>query len=152
MKSVNRRAARVFALKLLYAAEITKQPIGSCMEGVLESVREASGRELSAEMKRYGQSLVDLILEHRTELDSEISERLKDWDFDRLAILDKIILYIAMTELLHEAEIPVKVAIEEAVQIANKYSTENSGRFVNGILHQFIKDKGMLSRDPEEMK
>lgn len=150
MKNVSRRAARIFALQLLYAAEITKQPVGSCLESVLANIREANGKELSAEMKRYGMSVVDLILEHRTELDSEISNRLKDWDFGRLALLDKIILYIALTELQYEIDVPVRVAIREAVQIADKYSTEKSYQFVNGILHQFAKDKGMFSRNVSE--
>ncbi len=152
--TVSRRPARVFAMQLFYAMEITGQPVGKCVEGILASIREANKRELPAEMKRYGMSLIDLIQEHRSELDAIISERANGWDLDRLATLDRIILYIALTEIQYEPEIPVKVAIEEAVQIANKYSTENSYRFVNGILNQFARSKGMLvsSDKPEEKK
>ncbi len=151
--SVSRRPARVFAMQLFYAMEITGQPVGKCVDGILASIREAK-RELLAEMKRYGMSLIDLIQEHRAELDAIISERANGWDLDRLATLDRIILYIALTEIQYEPEIPVKVAIEEAVQIANKYSTENSYRFINGILNQFARSKGMLlsSDKPEEKK
>ncbi len=150
----SKRPARVFAMQLLYAMEITGQPVGKCVDGILASIREASKRELPAEMKRYGMSLVDLIQEHRAELDAVISERAIGWDLDRLASLDKIILYIGLTELQYEPEVPVKVTISEAVQIANKYSTENSYRFVNGILNQFARSKGMLASGdkPEEDK
>lgn len=146
-QSVSRRLARVFALKLLYAMEITKQPVGECVGGILDSLREVSDKELPVQMKRYGMSLVDLIQEHRSELDAIISERAEGWDLDRMATLDKIVLYIALTELQYESDIPVKVAIEEAVQISKKYSTKDSPRFINGILNQYSRNKGILSSD-----
>lgn len=141
----NRRPARVFAMELLYAMEMTKQPVGECVGGILNSLREASGKELLPEMKRYGMSLVDLVQEHRAELDSIISEHSENWDLDRMANLDRIILYIALTEIAHESDVPVKVAIEEAVQISKKFSTEGSCRFINGILDRYSKNRGILS-------
>ncbi|MCK9181730.1 MAG: transcription antitermination factor NusB [Fibrobacteraceae bacterium] len=139
MSSVSQRPARVFAMQLLYAMEITKSPVGDCVDGVLDSM------EVAPAMKRYGMSLVDLVQEHREELDSIIKERSVGWDLGRIAKLDRIILQIALVELLYEKDIPVKVAMEESVQIANKYSTEDSYRFINGILDLFVKNKGMLS-------
>ncbi len=150
MKSVNRRSARVFAMELLYSMEITKHPIGDCVEGVLASIKEAAKKELPAEMKRYGMSLVDLVQEHRAELEAIIAEKSHGWDLDRMAVLDKIILCIALTELQHEPDVPVKVVLEEAVQISNKFSTKDSSRFINGILNQYARDKGMLKDDRSE--
>jgi len=147
MKSINRRSARMFAMELLYSMEITKQPVGNCVEGVLMSMKEAMKKELPAEMKRYGMSLVDLIQEHRAELDAIIAEKAQGWDLDRMATLDKIILCIALTELQYQPDVPVKVVLEEAVQIANKFSTEDSSRFINGILNQYARDKGMLAKN-----
>lgn len=147
MKSINRRSARMFAMELLYSMEITKQPVGNCVEGVLMSMKEAMKKELPAEMKRYGMSLVDLIQEHRAELDAIIAEKAQGWDLDRMATLDKIILSIALTELQYQPDVPVKVVLEEAVQIANKFSTEDSSRFINGILNQYARDKGMLAKN-----
>lgn len=141
---VSKRPARVFAMELLYAMEITKMPVGDCVEGILASLRESNGKDLAPEMKRYGMSLVDLIQEHRAELDAVIRERSVGWDLERIAKLDRIILQIALTEIQFEPDIPVKVAIDESVQIANKYSTEDSYRFINGILDQFARNKGML--------
>ena len=147
MKSINRRSARVFAMELLYSMEITKQPVGNCVEGVLMSMKEALKKELPAEMKCYGMSLVDLIQEHRAELDTIIAGKAQGWDLDRMATIDKIILSIALTELQYQPDVPVKVVFEEAVQIANKFSTEDSSRFINGILNQYARDKGMLSKN-----
>lgn len=137
----------MFAMELLYSMEITKQPVGNCVEGVLMSMKEAMKKELPAEMKRYGMSLVDLIQEHRAELDAIIAEKAQGWDLDRMATLDKIILSIALTELQYQPDVPVKVVLEEAVQIANKFSTEDSSRFINGILNQYARDKGMLAKN-----
>lgn len=137
----------MFAMELLYSMEITKQPVGNCVEGVLMSMKEAMKKELPAEMKRYGMSLVDLIQEHRAELDAIIAEKAQGWDLDRMATLDKIILSIALTELQYQLDVPVKVVLEEAVQIANKFSTEDSSRFINGILNQYARDKGMLAKN-----
>ena len=147
---ISKRSARVFAMELLYAMELTKQPVGKCVDGILDSMRAASKKELAAEMKRYGMSLVDLIQEHRAELDALLEEFSQGWSLDRLAILDRLLLYIALTELQYKPDVPVKVVINEAVEIANKFSTENSSRFINGILNQFARSKGMLASDNQE--
>ncbi len=135
---------------LLYARELIKQPVGKCVDGSLDSMRAASKKELAAEMKRYGMSLVDLIQEHRAELDALLEEYSQGWSLDRLAILDRLLLYIALPELQYKPDVPVKVVINEAVEIANKFSTENSSRFINGILNQFARSKGMLASDNQE--
>ena len=147
---ISKRSARVFFIFFLYAMELTKQPVGKCVDGILDSMRAASKKELAAEMKRYGMSLVDLIQEHRAELDALLEEYSQGWSLDRLAILDRLLLYIALTELQYKPDVPVKVVINEAVEIANKFSTENSSRFINGILNQFARSKGMLASDNQE--
>ena len=147
---ISKRSARVFAMELLYAMELTKQPVGKCVDGILDSMRAASKKELAADMKRYGMSLVDLIQEHRAELDALLEEYSQGWSLDRLAILDRLLLYIALTELQYKPDVPVEVVINEAVEIANKFSTENSSRFINGILNQFARSKGMLASDNQE--
>ena len=91
-----------------------------------------------------------MIQEHRAELDALLEEYSQGWSLDRLAILDRLLLYIALTELQYKPDVPVKVVINEAVEIANKFSTENSSRFINGILNQFARSKGMLASDNQE--
>ena len=136
---VSYRPARVFAMQLLYAMEITGQTAGEALPGILES------QPLHAEQKKYGMKLVDLVQAHREELDENIH-----WELDRMASLDRIVLRIAMVELSYIPEIPMKVAISEAVQIAAKYSTDNSDSFVNGLLTGFMRNRGMVVTEPKE--
>ena len=141
---ISYRPARVFAMQLLYAMEITGQTAGEALPGILEY------QPLHAEQKKYGMKLVDLVQAHREELDDNIKTAAAHWDIERMASLDRIILRIAMVELSYVPEIPMKVAITEAVQIAAKYSTDNSDSFVNGLLTGFMRNRGMVVTEPKE--
>ena len=131
-------------MQLLYAMEITGQTAGEALPGILES------QPPHAEQKKYGMKLVDLVQAHREELDDNIKTAAAHWDIERMASLDRIILRIAMVELSYVPEIPMKVAITEAVQIAAKYSTDNSDSFVNGLLTGFMRNRGMVVTEPKE--
>ena len=139
MSNVSFRPAREFAMQLLYAMEITGAVAGEALPGVLES------RPLHDDQKKYGMKLVDLVLAHREELDEDIKNAAVHWEIDRMAKLDRIIVRIAMVELLYVPEIPMKVAISESVQIAAKYSTDSSSSFVNGLLNGFMLKHGIVS-------
>lgn len=89
--------------------------------------------------------LVDLVQAHMDELNEDIKTAAVHWEIERMAKLDRIIARVAMVELLYVPEIPMKVALSEAVQVASKYSTDNSGSFVNGILTGFMQKHGMVS-------
>ncbi|WP_290738564.1 transcription antitermination factor NusB [Fibrobacter sp. UBA3718] len=138
------RPARVFAMQLLYSMEITGQTAGEALPGILES------QPLDDEQKKYGMKLVDLVQAHHDELDENIKTASAHWEIERMAKLDRIVARIAMVELLYVADIPMKVAITEAVQIANKYSTDNSGAFINGLMSGFIQAHGMVSKSQEK--
>ncbi len=135
---VSKRAARVFAMQLLYAAEQTAGTIGECLPGVLAS------QEVSPTMQAYGISLVDLVQEHRQEFDEIISVTSSSWSIERMALVDLCVLRIALAELLYKGDVPVKVVLSEAVQIVAKYSTADSSSFVNGILNHFAESRGMF--------
>ena len=139
MPNVSYRPARVFAMQLLYAMEITGQTAGEALPGVLES------QPLADEQKKYGMKLVDLVQAHRAELDEDIASASAHWEIDRMAKLDRIVSRIAMVELLYVSEVPIKVAITEAVQVASKYSTDGSGAFVNGLLTGFMQKHGIVA-------
>lgn len=139
MAQISYRPARVFAMQLLYAMEITGQTAGEALPGVLES------QPLHDDQKKYGMKLVDLIQAHREELDEEIKAAAVHWEIERMAKIDRIIIRIAMSELLFVPEIPMKVALSESVQIATKYSTDSSGSFVNGLLTGFMQKRGIVS-------
>lgn len=126
-------------MQLLYAMEITGATAGEALPGVLES------QPLHDEQKKYGMKLVDLVQAHMDELNEDIKTAAVHWEIERMAKLDRIIARVAMVELLYVPEIPMKVALSEAVQVASKYSTDNSGSFVNGILTGFMQKHGMVS-------
>lgn len=133
-------------MQLLYAMEITSATAGEALPGVLES------RPIQDDQKKYGMKLVDLVQAHREELDEDIKNAAVHWEINRMAKLDRIIARIAMVELLYVPEIPMKVALSEAVQIAAKYSTDSSSSFVNGILNGFMLKHGIVSSSQNKEK
>ena len=144
MAQVSYRPARVFAMQLLYAMEISGATAGESLPGVLDA------QAISDEMKKYGMKLVDLVQAHKAELDSEIEACSVHWGIERMAMLDRIVLRIAMVELLYVPDVPMKVVISEAVQIAAKFSTDSSGTFVNGLLAGFLQKRGMVENNTKK--
>lgn len=82
----------------------------------------------------YAREIVDGVTDHREEIDELISSYAQGWTIDRMPNVDRAVLRLASWELLHNPEIPAAVAIDEAVELAKHYSTEDSARFVNGVL------------------
>jgi transcription antitermination protein NusB len=120
-----RRAARRTALVLLYQWDVTGQELASLYEG---------------EVDPYARSVAEAVVERHEELDRRITEASDEWTADRLGALERNILRMAILEL-DEGEIPVEVAINEAVALAKRYSSEDAGRLVNGILGRIVKDR-----------
>lgn len=100
-----------------------------------------TGEEIAAE--KFAEPLIRGTLEHLAEIDEKIKFYAKNWDLHRMAVVDRNVLRLAIFEMLYRTDIPPVVSINEAVDIAKKYSTDESGRFVNGILD---KIKGDLMR------
>ena len=97
----------------------------------------------------FADPLIRGALEHRDEADEHIKKHAKNWDLHRIAAVDRNIMRLAIYEMLHREDIPPVVSINEAVDIAKKFSTEDSGKFVNGILD---KIKGELLRPARIVK
>ena len=97
----------------------------------------------------FADPLIRGALEHRDEADEQIKKHAKNWDLHRIAAVDRNIMRLAIYEMLHREDIPPVVSINEAVDIAKKFSTEDSGKFVNGILD---KIKGELLRPARIVK
>tara|TARA_B100000029_G_scaffold425712_1_gene434245 strand:+ start:4006 stop:4515 length:510 start_codon:yes stop_codon:yes gene_type:complete len=93
-------------------------------------------------VRLFGETLINGVLDRVEELDSIISKEVKNWDIDRIAKVDRSILRLAIYEMFYREDIPPVVTINEAIDIAKKFSTEKSGSFVNGILDK-IKAKLM---------
>lgn len=130
-----RREGRELALKLLYREEIT-----GLKEPVVPGVDEADPRALS-----FAEALVGGVREHLGEIDAAISAASQHWDIARMGAVDKTVLRIGVYEILHEAATPLGVIINEAVDAARKYSSEECAKFVNGVLDHIAKE----SRTPE---
>ena len=102
-----------------------------------------------AETRLFAEPLIKGVLEHRDAIDEQIKKHAKNWDFHRIAAVDRNIMRLAIYEMLHRQDIPPVVSINEAVDIAKKFSTQDSGKFVNGILD---KIKGELMRPARDVK
>ena len=91
-------------------------------------------RGISPSARRFCEELLDGIANHSDEVDDLIREFTRNYEFHRISAVDRNILRVAVYEMLHCPQTPPAVAINEAIEVAKKYSTEDSGRFVNGIL------------------
>jgi N utilization substance protein B len=120
-----RRAARRTALVLLYQWDVTGQELASLFEG---------------EIDPFARELAEAVIEQHEEIDRRITEAADEWTADRLGALERNILRMAILEL-DRGDIPVEVAIDEAVSLAKRYSSEDAGRLVNGILGQIVKQR-----------
>jgi transcription antitermination protein NusB len=123
-----RRQARELALQGLYAYEIHKRDIGEIFDQV------AQGNSLGEKHLQYARRLMDTVVQNLEFVDKEIGRLAENWDLERIALIDRIILRMALTEIHFMPDIPEKVAINEAIDLAKEYSTIESSSFVNGIL------------------
>jgi N utilization substance protein B len=123
-----RRRAREITLQALYAAEISGNDTFQIFENSVEQ------EELPDDVMGFGADLFHKSWKHREALDKEVASVVKNWEFQRIALIDRIILRMALCELMYFDQIPPKVTINEAIDLAKTFSTAKSGRFVNGIL------------------
>ena len=106
-------------------------------------IAEFATLEEDSDVKNYAVAIAKNYKEHSKDVDAQIQKYSNGWDISRLVKIDKDVLRIAITELLYIKETPIKVAVDEAVELAKKYSTEDSSSFVNGILAKVIVENGL---------
>ncbi len=106
-------------------------------------IAEFTTLESQNEVKSYAIQIAQAYQQHNKEIDDMIKKYSTGWDFDRLVKMDKDILRIAISELLYVKEAPMKVVVDEAVELAKKYSTDDSPSFINGIIAKVIVDNGV---------
>ena len=130
-----RREARELALRMLYQIELGHQPINEVIEaGLAQS-------QLDAKNRTFAEDLTRGTFQNQREIDGKLSQIANEWATERQAVVDRNILRLAAYEMLHRPDSPVAAVVNEAVELAKKYSTAESGRFVNGVL-------GALARQP----
>jgi N utilization substance protein B len=172
VKAVGKRSmAREMALQMLYQHDMGSGPPvpeifrrfdrafyvtgGDAMEGEGERPRRKAPRHGGREEDRqrevdeafdYARRLVEGTLEHQEEVDALIRKQADNWRLERMPAVDRNILRLAVFELLHEEDIPKLVVVDEAIELAKKFSTDQSSRFVNGLLDGLLKRREFPGR------
>lgn len=142
-----RRAARGLALDVLYQAEIRDQlpldALSSQGEGgwSLPSDNEHEGVAPAPNILSYARRLVEGVQENAAEIDQMIARCADRWALDRMPVVDRSLLRLGLFELIWMPDVPVAVVINEAVELAKILSTEDSGRFINGVLGRVAAEK-----------
>lgn len=129
-----RTRGRECALKMLYAIEIAKETPERGMAIFWENADP-----VEFEVKDFADELVRGVADHLDEIDALITKHATNWQLDRMAVIDKNVLRIGTYELLHRDDVPPKVSINEAIELAKKYGDKDSGKFVNGVLDKINK-------------
>jgi N utilization substance protein B len=124
--NIKRSEEREFAFTMLYASEFNQEPLNI----QIEHLDELSQQKATPYVRR----LISFYMNSKDEFDGLIKKKLENWDLKRVAIIDKVILRMAIVEIVHFDDIPPEVSINEAIELAKKYSTAGSGKFINGLL------------------
>ena len=140
-----RSKARKRALDLLFEAEVRGEPVVALMEE-----RSSLGADGGPPVPEYATELVRGVQAHRDRIDELLSSYAEGWTLDRMPAVDRNVLRIGAYELLWADDVPDKVAISEAVELAKELSTDASPSFVNGLLARLLALKPGLSLEPEE--
>ena len=132
-----RRLSREMAMHVLFAVDVCRMNEQDAWDAFRSSHEEIEEQDAYT----FAQLLVAGVLAHQSDIDALISEHAKNWDLPRLASIDRAVLRIGTYELIYESDTPENVVINEAVEIAKDYSTDESGKFVNGVLDTIKKER-----------
>ena len=156
-----RRTAREMAVQMLYQLDLGGSPLPQIFKsfdlsdflggprGARSAAKRDAGQRQRAEQAfDYAKELVQGTLEHREAIDELIRGQADNWRLERMPAVDRNILRLAVYEMLHERDVPKLVVVDEAIELAKKYGSEHSGRFVNGLLDGLLK----THRFPGSMK
>lgn len=141
---INRRIVREVVLQALYALEVGQNPASEIRTYIL---KKKLGKDKEA--LAFAEKLFLRTTDMEQELDAVIEDQIRNWEINRLAVIDKLILRIALCEFLRFDDIPTKVTINEAIELAKDYSTQKSGQFVNGIIDaalDVLNKKGQIEK------
>jgi transcription antitermination protein NusB len=143
-----RTRARAWVLQMLYAWE-SRGSVGS-----LAAVRDAffRDRRVNESSRHYITQLCDVLDAYLPGIDTAIEAALTNWRLERLSAIDRNVLRIGTAEMLYVPDVPARVALQEAIQLAEKYGTEESPRFVNGVLDALLHGAGSGTGDAPEAR
>lgn len=126
-----RRQIREKVLQVLYAFELSKDPIDKIKGDLLIDIKDK-------ENLLFAEQLIKHVIDEKKRYDELIKSTVDNWDMERIALIDSILIKMCLSEFYYFEEIPPKVSINEAIDLAKDYSTKNSGKFVNGILDSLL--------------
>ncbi|WP_138753411.1 transcription antitermination factor NusB [Paenibacillus sinopodophylli] len=146
---MKRRLAREIAVSSLYQMEMNEVSASDAVDMLMEELRheneiEADPAEASS-TDEFSRELVAGVMEHRQAIDGMLQQYLTGWQIDRLSRVDRQVLRLACYEMIFRDDVPPKATINEAIELAKHFGTEESGKFVNGVL-------GKLLLEIEELK
>jgi N utilization substance protein B len=137
----NRHLGRIIALQTLYEQDFRRQAGDTAfdLDQVLE--RNIARYESMVDDTEFIKRLVHGVTEHEAELDATLQPVAPEWPIDQIARMDRVVLHIGLYELAYDADVPPKVVINEAVELAKAFGGENSSKFINGVLGTVLREK-----------
>jgi transcription antitermination protein NusB len=131
-----RTKARKRALDILFQADVRGDEVATTLAAEAKRAASEPAREGSW---LYAREIVDGVIDNRDEIDEQITTFAKDWSLARMPAVDRALLRIGVWEMLYNDEVPTAVAIDEAVELAKEFSTDDSGAFVHGVLARIAR-------------
>lgn len=138
---IERRQARAVVLAALFQWDLVRQSLATALEDASE--------QLGIPVSDFARTLAAGVVEHRETIDDLLEQYAVDWHPQRMATVDRNILRIGIYEMLYAEDVPLSVAINEAVELAKRFSTPEAARFVNGILGELARQRGLSTRSPQ---
>ncbi|WP_066500236.1 transcription antitermination factor NusB [Abyssisolibacter fermentans] len=132
---MSRKAAREKAMQLMYQMQVNDD-FDKSNKDIFYEENKITGDEI-----KYIDNCIDTISENKDDIDNIVKNYAKGWKLERISTVDLSILRIAIYEIMFREDIPIEVSINEAVEIAKTYSSLEAGKFINGILGTFVRDK-----------
>ncbi len=140
---MKRRSARVVAVQCLYQMEMNQVPAHEALRAAMEEALtdNESGTDVTDadELLAYVRGLLDDLVPRIPEIDDMLSQFLQGYQVERLSRVDREVLRVAVYEMIYSNDVPPKVAVNEAIEVAKHFGTEESGKFVNGVLGKMVK-------------
>jgi N utilization substance protein B len=133
-KKSKRRIVREKVLQILYAYEMNNESLQPLSNEILKEVTDEAD-------KTFARELIQKVIDNTADLDDRIIQRVTNWEMNRIALIDKILLRMGICEILHFPDIPPKVSINESIEIAKDFSTAGSAKFINGILDAILDEE-----------
>ena len=141
-----RRQARIIALQALYEIDCASHPPAEVLH------RRLSRNDVPAPYEAFARHLVTGVLEHQDVLDQFIHEHASEWPLEQMAYIDRNILRIAIFEFAIDEGTPVKVAINEAIELAKEFGSDSAPRFVNGVLGSLVKQREAIAEAAQDFE